>query len=258
VRTPVEQALRLDGRVALVTGAGRGIGRAIAVALAEQGAEVALAARTEAELEAAAAEIERGGGRASFVACDVTDPQQVTSLIEFVHERYGRLHVLVNAAGGAHRLREVTAVDEGTFDVGLQLNLTSVQRTMRAAAPLLFAHPGKASVLNIASIAAARALPQLSYYSAAKAGVVALTRSTAREWGPRGVRVNCLGPGWVDTSLSRPLRDNDDFFASTIDQIPLGRWGDPPEIASVSVFLVSDAARYVTGQALYVDGGLLA
>jgi 2-deoxy-D-gluconate 3-dehydrogenase len=256
--TPLEQAVRLDDRVALVTGAGRGIGRAIALALAEQGAEVALAARTEGELQAVAADIASNGGRASFLACDVTDATQVTSLVDFVAERHRSLHILVNAAGGAHRLLDIGDVDESTFRVGIQLNLVSVQRTMRAAAPLLFAHPGKASVLNIVSIAATRALSQLSYYSAAKAEVVALTRAAAREWGERGVRANCLGPGWIETSLSRPLREDDGFFSSTVSQIPLGRWGSSAEIASVAAFLVSDAARYVTGQTLYVDGGLLA
>jgi NAD(P)-dependent dehydrogenase (short-subunit alcohol dehydrogenase family) len=256
-RTPLEGSLRLDGRIALVTGGGRGIGRALAIALAEQGAEVALAARTASELAAVAGEIEAGGGRASYAPCDVTDAAEVAALVAHVRERHGGLHMLVNAAGGAHRMREVAEVDEATFSLGIELNLASVQRTMRAAAPLLFAHPGEASVLNIASIAAARALPDLSYYSAAKAGVVALTRSTAREWGPRGVRVNCLGPGWINTSLSRPLRENEQFFRAAVDQIPLGRWGEPQEVASVGVFLLSSAARYVTGQALYVDGGLL-
>jgi NAD(P)-dependent dehydrogenase (short-subunit alcohol dehydrogenase family) len=254
----VPENLRLNHRVALVTGGGRGIGRAIAIALARQGAGVAIAARSTDELEVVADEIRALGGRASAVECDVTEGASIDRMIESVRRDFGSLHMLVNAAGGAHKIRDLHRVDDATFDVGLQLNLTAVHRTMRAAAPMLFQRPGDAAVLNIVSIAAATGLPQMSYYSAAKAGVVGLTRAAAREWGPRGVRVNCLGPGWIETALSRPLREDAEFFASTIERIPLGRWGDPDDVAGAAVFLLSDAARYVTGQTLYVDGGLLA
>jgi NAD(P)-dependent dehydrogenase (short-subunit alcohol dehydrogenase family) len=252
------EQLPLKGRVALVTGGGRGIGRAIALALARQGAEVAIAARSEDQLESVVNEINVVNGGASYFVCDVTQPTEVSELVNAVVRKCGQLNIVINAAGGAHRLRELQDVDESVFDVGIQLNLTSVQRTMRAAAPFLFEQPGKAAVLNIASYAAERGLPKMSYYSAAKSAVVGLTRAVAREWGPRGVRVNCLGPGWVDTALSRPLRNDEEFYASTLEQIPLGRWGDPEDVADVATFLVSDAARYVTGQILYVDGGLLA
>jgi 2-deoxy-D-gluconate 3-dehydrogenase len=241
-----------------VTGAGRGIGRAIALALAERGADVALVARSDVELEAAAAEVRTLRRSACAIRCDVTDNDAVETMIDRVTSEFGTLHILVNAAGGAHRLREVQDVDEATFSTGLELNLTAVQRTMRAAAPLLFANPQSAAVLNIVSIAATRGLERMSYYSAAKAGVVGLTRSASREWGPRGVRVNCLGPGWVETALSEPLRNDADFYQETLKTIPLGRWGRPEEVAEVAAFLVSDAARYVSGQTLYVDGGLLA
>ncbi len=263
LRSPLEVAapadeMRLDGRVALVTGGGRGIGRAVALALSRRGAAVAVAARSQDELESVAREIQSERGHSCCLVSDVTDPVAVTTMVDTVAREFGGLQILVNAAGGAHRLRDVEDVDESTFDLGIRLNLTAVQRAMRAAAPLLFQRPGESAVLNIVSIAAERGLRQMSYYSAAKAGVVGLTRSAAREWGPRGVRVNCLGPGWIETALSRPLRDDSEFFDDSIRSIPLGRWGKPDDVASVAAFLVSDAARYVTGQTIYVDGGLLA
>jgi gluconate 5-dehydrogenase len=129
---------------------------------------------------------------------------------------------------------------------------------MRAAAPHLFAAAPHATVLNIVSVAAERPLPGMSYYGAAKSAVVSLSRAAAREWGPRGVRVNCLGPGWIETDLSEALRQDPEFSKTTLAQIPLGRWGTVEEVAEVAVFLVSDKARYVTGATLFVDGGLLA
>jgi NAD(P)-dependent dehydrogenase (short-subunit alcohol dehydrogenase family) len=179
-------------------------------------------------------------------------------MVERVANELGGLDVLVNNAGGARFVRAVEDTDAASFDRGIALNLDAVQHTMRAAAPLLLDRDAGGSVVNVVSIAAARGLERMAYYSAAKAGVVGLTRAAAREWGPRGVRVNCLGPGWIDTDLSRPMRDDDEFFTSSIAQIPLRRWGRAEEVASAIVFLASDSAAYVTGTTLFVDGGLLA
>jgi NAD(P)-dependent dehydrogenase (short-subunit alcohol dehydrogenase family) len=250
--------MRMDGRIALVTGGGRGIGRATAVALATRGAEVIVAARSGSEIDEVADEIHRFGGRASAVVCDVTQPDQVKALIEGINRRHGALDVLVNNAGGAGPLRELRHVDARDFQSAVALNLASVQTSMQAAAPLLFARPGRASVINVSSIAAASGLQRLSFYSAAKAGVEGLSRAAAREWGSRGVRVNCVAPGWIDTRLSSGLRRNKEFFRSTIDRIPLSRWGEPAEIAAAITFLASDASAYITGVTLVADGGLLA
>jgi len=248
----------VSARTAVVTGAGRGIGLAIARDLAAGGAEVVLVARTAERLEEVAGEIRAAGGAAVPYACDVTDHEQVDALMAFVGERADGLDVLVNNVGGALWRRELQDVDASMFERGLALNLGSVQHTMRAAATLLFARPGRAAVVNIASIAAARGLEGMSYYSAAKSAIVGLTRAVAREWGPRGVRVNCVVPGWVETELSLPLRRNEAFYEKTIAEIPLGRWAQPEDIAPAAVFLAGDGARYITGTTLSADGGLLA
>lgn len=243
---------------ALVTGAGRGIGRAVALRVAAAGAPVCLTARSVDELEETATAIEAIGGEALVMPCDVTEDGGIEDLVATAVSELGGLGVLVNNAGGAHRMVPMEDLDRSTFDRGTDLNYTAVYRTMHAAAPHLFASAPQASVLNIVSIAAERGMSEMSYYSGAKAGVVGLSRSVAREWGPRGVRVNCLGPGWIATELSRPLRESEEFSAETLGQIPLRRWGTPEEVADVALFLLSDAARYVTGATLYVDGGLLA
>jgi NAD(P)-dependent dehydrogenase (short-subunit alcohol dehydrogenase family) len=245
-------------RVALVSGAGRGIGRAVALALAGHGTDIALTSRTQSELEAVAAEVEALGREALVVPCDITDPRAVQHLMDEVAAWKGRLNVLVNNAGGAHVVRELQELSAADFERGTALNYSATHHCMSAAAPLLFQHPGEASVVNIVSIAAQRGLKGMSYYSAAKAGVVGMTKAVAHDWGPRGVRVNCVAPGWIETKLSNGLKRQQPFYDRTITDIPLGRWGRPEEIANVVAFLASDGASYVNGETVLVDGGLLA
>lgn len=252
------RSLPLAGQPALVTGAGRGIGRAIAQRLAAAGAPVCLAARSQDELEDVAGEIEANGGRAVAVPCDVTAPEAVEQLVDTAARAMNGLALLVNNAGGAHRVAELDRLAPADFDLGTSLNYGAVYRSMHAAAPHLFRAAPGAAVLNVVSIAADRGLAGMSYYSGAKAAVAALSRAVAREWGPRGVRVNCLAPGWIVTELSRPLRASPEFTEKTLAEIPLGDWGAPEDIAEAALFLLSDAARYITGTTLHVDGGLLA
>lgn len=243
---------------ALITGAGRGIGRAIAVRLAQNGARVCLVARTEADLQETAALVRQAGGEASCVACDVTDDAQVDALVSRAVAELGGLSVLVNNAGGAHRIRATEKLSIEDFESGTELNYGSVFKLMRLAAPHLFDAPTGGAVINIVSIAAFRGLEGMSYYSGAKAAVLGLTRATAREWGPRDVTVNAIAPGWIVTDLSAPLRSQETFSTTTLDAIPVGRWGEPDEVAQAAAFLASRQARYITGECLAVDGGLLA
>lgn len=249
--------VRLDGRTAAITGGGRGIGRAIGLALARAGASVALLARTGDEINAVAGEIEANGGRALAVQGDVTNPDDVDAFFARIRDFFGGLQILINNAGGARWVRPAEELDLEHFRKGIDLNLSAAHSCMQTAAAMLFERPDQSSVLNIASILAARSVNGMSYYSAAKAGLVAYSQSAAREWGPRGVRVNCIGPGWIETDLSAPLQNENGFYLETLNQIPLKRWGRPDEVASAALFLVSDHARYITGSTLFIDGGLL-
>jgi NAD(P)-dependent dehydrogenase (short-subunit alcohol dehydrogenase family) len=247
----------LEGRVAAVTGAGRGIGRAIALALARAGATVALAGRTASDLEAVAEEIEGEGGVALPVRCDVTSDSDVEAFFSRIGDELGGLQILVNNAGGARSMRLLEEIRSSSFSEGIALNLRAPFVCMRSAAEMLFERPNESSVINVVSVLAMRATDGLSDYSGAKAGLVAFSRGAAREWGARGVRVNCIGPGWIDTELSASLKSDQAFFQSTMSQIPLGRWGMPADVAGAAVFLASDYARYITGTTLIIDGGLL-
>jgi 2-deoxy-D-gluconate 3-dehydrogenase len=238
-----------------VTGASRGIGRAIALALAGAGADVALTARSQDALSSAAAEIEAMGRAAVAIPADVTDPAQVEAGIERTIRELGGLEIVVNNAGGTRFVTPLVTLRQEGWDKVLRLNLTSAFFVVKAAGPHLLAR-GRGSVINIASVAGIRGAPALSFYAAAKGGLLQLTTSLAREWAGSGVRVNAISPGYIETDLARA--GDDDFMESTLPDIPMGRWGRAEEVAGVAVFLASDAASYITGANVVVDGGMSA
>ena len=247
-------ARALEGQVAIVTGAGRGIGRAIALAFARAGAAVTLASRTQGELEAVAAEVEDLGQRALVVPTDVADEGAVDRLVERTATELGTLDVMVNNAGAAPFLAPFMETRPEGFAKYFGVNFWSVVYGTRAAGRVLLDR-GSGCILNLASVDALMVDPELSYYGAAKAAIVSLTKAVALEWAPRGVRVNALAPGWIDTPMNQPERDDADRERQILSEIPMGRWGRPEEIAEAALFLCSSAASFITGTVLVADGG---
>ena len=247
----------LNGRVALVTGASRGIGASTAKILAQRGARVAMGARTVSDLQAVAASIQEKGGKALVVPCDVVDPSQVRAMIEAVTKKWGRLDILVNNAGLGTQAKPVEEVSPEEWDETILLNLKSVFLCTRAAAPVM-KRQKYGRIVNVSSFAG-RFFSRLSgpSYSSAKAGVLGFTRHMAAELGPFGICVNSVAPSPTLTERvkvkwdSRPEEERRKILAG----IPLGRVAKPEEIATVIAFLASDDASYVNGVCIDVNGG---
>ena len=247
----------LTGKKALVTGASRGIGRAIAVALARQGADVAVNSRSVQNLEQVRADVTAEGRRALAIAADVTDRDAAQGMVAAALEGLGGLDVIVNNAGGTSFMVPFTQMRFSGWEKVMRLNVDSIVHVLQAAAPHLL-EQRSGSVINVSSVAGVGGTPMLAPYGASKSAVISLTRSLAMEWGKANVRVNALCPGWTATELNRNLWEDADASKSLTDQIPLGRWARPEEMVGAAVFLASDASSYLTGHALLVDGGLTA
>jgi NAD(P)-dependent dehydrogenase (short-subunit alcohol dehydrogenase family) len=244
----------LTGRKAFVTGASRGIGRVIAVALAEAGADVALVARSEEGLAATAARVTGHGRKAFVIPADVTQQQAVADAAAAAIEQLGHVDIVVNNAGGSDFAVPFLDLRLPGWDKLLTLNLSSAVFVCHALGPHLVER-GQGSVINVASVAGLVGSPFLAPYGAAKAGLIALTRTLAAEWAAHGVRVNALCPGWTATDLNRNLWGDETAAKSTVAAVPMRRWGRPEEMAGPAVFLASDASSYMTGQVLVIDGG---
>jgi len=247
--------LDLQGRIALVTGAARGLGFAIANGLAHAGAKVVLNGRDAAALEDAARKIDANDERRTAIATfDVTDRDAVRQGVADIEARHGGIEILVNNAG-IQRRHPVADFPAQDWDAIIATNLTAPFVVAQAVIPAMVKR-GRGAIVNIASLTSELGRPTIVPYTAAKGGVRQLTRGLATELGPTGVRVNAIAPGYFVTEMNRALLDDKAFDGWVRGRTPMRRWGDPDELAGIAVFLCSDAASYITGQTIFVDGGM--
>jgi NAD(P)-dependent dehydrogenase (short-subunit alcohol dehydrogenase family) len=249
-------ALELKGKVAVVLGGTSGLGRAIAMGLAEAGADVVASSRRADAVEETAKAVEATGRRTIRAASDVTDRASLEKLRDAVLQAFGQVDILVNAAGRTKRTPSLD-VSEEEWDAILETNLTGAMRASQVfARPML--ERGAGSIIHIASLASFVGLMEVAAYTASKAGVAGLTRALAVEWAPKGVRVNSIAPGVFRTPLNTNLLDGTERGREFKVRTPMQRFGQAEELQGAAVYLASDAARFVTGQLIAVDGGFLA
>ncbi len=244
---------RLEGRVAIVTGGGRGLGRAMALALAAEGAHVTVAGRTRADLDGVVREIEKLGGHGHAAAVDVRDEASVRELVDGAHRRAGRLDVLVNNAGVIVRKPTLASTVEEWRDV-MEINVTGTYLcSVAAARHMVPARSGK--IINLSSVAGVRGRAAMAAYCASKAAVINLTRALAVEWAPHGVYVNAIAPGQFDTEMGAPVLADPASKAQILARVPLARIGQPQDIGPLAVFLASADSDMITGEVIFIDGG---
>lgn len=252
------EAFRLEDQVAVVTGASRGIGEAIARTFAAQGATVVLVSRKQVDLETVAASIEQaGGGRAVPMACHTGDVEAIGALFTRIDEQLGRVDVLVNNAATNPYFGPVRGLTEPAFDKTVEVNVKGYLYMCQQAAARMVPR-GRGSIVNIASMLGLTPAEGQVIYSMTKAAVINMTKGLAKELGPKGVRVNAIAPGLIETRFASALIDNQALHEQIVGATPLRRHGQPEEIAGAALFLASDAGSFTTGSVLVCDGGATA
>ncbi len=253
---PVLDLFRLEGKSALVTGGGRGIGRSIALALAEAGADVAVCARTQKQVEAVAGEVRQRGRKSLALTCDVRKGTDVEGTVARTVQEFGKLDILVNNAGIMFNNWLVDTAEKNWRDV-LDTNLTSAFLFCKFAGKQMVQRKS-GSVINVASAAGVAASPRQTAYHASKAGLILFTRSLALELNRYNIRVNAICPGFIETDMTKLIHKDPKFREEFVKRIPMRRFGRADEIGPLAVYLASDASSYVTGEFVLVDGGVTA
>ena len=247
----------LAGKVAIVTGAGRGIGRAMALALAEGGADVVAMARSADQVQAVAAAIEAAGRRGLAIVGDVSSADDIERCVDQTLATFGHLDVLVNNAAISPIYKRAERITEEEWDAINAVNLKGTFLFCQAAGRVMI-EQRKGKIINTASAGGITATQRLAAYCVTKAGVIMLTKVLAVEWAQHNIQVNAIAPGWVATEFTQGLRNNPDLYATLCAQAPLNRFAEPDEIAGMAVYLASEASNYVTGATFAVDGGITA
>ena len=249
------QTKELEGRVAVITGASRGLGRAMAIALAEAGAKVVLAARDREKLQESAALVKQAGGEASVHPMDVTREDEVAELAADVKQRYGHADILINNAGMNLR-KPITDFTLDEWNRVIDTNLTSVFLMCRAFVPLMKGR-GYGRIINMTSIMSHISLPERTAYSSAKAGLLGFIRALALELAPEKISVIGISPGVFDTEMNQAAKNDPAKYAAFTARIAAGEWGKPEDVGALARYLCSDAAAYITGQDIVIDGGCI-
>ncbi len=244
----------LSGKVAIVTGASRGIGQAVAETLAEAGAAVVISSRKQEALDAVAAEINRRGGKALAVAAHTGDSEAVERMVSRAVEAFGGVDILVNNAATSPHFGPVLSAEESQWLKTLDVNLLGYFRTTRAVVPIMRARGG-GKIINIASITGLEPMPWMGVYAASKAAVISLTKTLALELAPDNIKVNAIAPGFVKTRFSSVLWSNEEMLAKILKLVPQRRIASPEEIASLALYLASSESDYMTGEVVVIDGG---
>jgi len=244
---------KLDGKVALVTGASSGLGQAIAIALAEAGADIACHARSAGKADETAARIESIGRRTVTVAGDMADKAAPVRIVEETIAHFGKIDILINNAGTIARAPAVDYLDDAWTSV-IEVNLSSVFRLSQAAGRHMI-EQGFGKIVNIASLLSFQGGITVPAYTASKSGVAGLTKALANEWAKSGVNINAIAPGYMVTNNTKALRADENRNRQILERIPAGRWGEPDDLAGAAVFLSSAASDYLNGHILVVDGG---
>lgn len=243
----------LTGKVAMVTGASKGLGKAMATGLAKAGADLALCARNLGDLEKAAAEAGKWGSRVDAFPLDVRDQESIRKASDSILARFGRIDILVNNAGVNVR-KAVLELSEEEWDSVLDTNLKGYFLVAKAVVPAMI-RQGGGKVINISSIFGAVGMNHQAAYASSKGGIVQLTKVMAIEWAESGIQVNAIGPTYFETPLVAALRNDPERFRFINERTPMGRWGQPEELEGTVIFLASRASDFITGQTIYVDGG---